>query len=340
MSKRIGIVDLWKFIACIIIITHHTYKILPSNYHRSLVDLRVFVEFFFIITGYFTMLHFDKNDNTEQMAKSSIKYTIKKFSIFLPYVVIITIVQYSVEYYVCYGKISSIGSLSYFLDVLFDSLLMGRYVEHVIPIWFLSAMFLVFPLFCMMCQMKDKYLLYIFSFLLTTYWCKCTNVESYNFFPLSLIRAFVFLMLGAFVYGVASYIKDFDFRKCWKIIFTIIEEFCMVFAIILLIKNEGYKSFVIFCFSIALIFIFSEQTYTSKLNSRVFAWLGEISMVMYIAHWTIIYIIQIYLPYLEIYQKLILLYLVTFLFSLLFYMIIEKIIKQIDMKKVFLRDAD
>lgn len=116
----------------------------------------VFVEFFLFITGYYTAKHFDgKNDNNS--IKSSIIYTYNKFIRFIPYT--ITVI---VSYYVVSGIINIIynnWSIKNFLfsfseNFIFDILLLTNlyYLPNVDTIWFLSAMFIVFPIFRVLCK--------------------------------------------------------------------------------------------------------------------------------------------------------------------------------------------
>ena len=85
------------------------------------------------------------------------------------------------------------------LDIL---LLNSQTAELNWPLWNLSAMFIVFPLFCLMCQTKHKNTLYIVLF-------TSTIVYYFNFFNGAisylgcLIRAFFGMSAGVLVYALS-----------------------------------------------------------------------------------------------------------------------------------------
>lgn len=289
MNKRMGIVDLWKFIACILVMSHHVAVILFHN--DMFTEGWIYVEFFFILTGYFTMKHFElhKENNLEEKVKQTITYIVKKFSAFLPYTISIIIMQYLIQYDVLFENKKSISSVAFFFDIFFDFLLIGDGNGSVkFAIWFLCAMLMAFPFFCMMCQMKSQSLLYMIAFFVSIVWCHYTDVGHFTQFPLSIVRAFIFLLLSALVYGLVSFIKDLRFRNCWKFILTVLEETCMLPAVYITFEGKGYHKFVVLCFVVALTLMLSGQTYSANLQGGIFTWLGEISMVIYITHWTLV----------------------------------------------------
>ena len=63
-KKRASVVDLWRFIALIMIMIHHLY-IFGDPFTGEYCGRFgwIFVEFFFIVAGYFTYKHF-RNTNS------------------------------------------------------------------------------------------------------------------------------------------------------------------------------------------------------------------------------------------------------------------------------------
>lgn len=92
---RSGNVDLARFICSLIIMTFHLNVLWGWNYPFQ--GGGIFVEFFLIITGYYTAKHFDNKKYNNPM-KESIIYTLNKFIPFLPYTIITTILMYLFNY--------------------------------------------------------------------------------------------------------------------------------------------------------------------------------------------------------------------------------------------------
>lgn len=79
---RIGKIELMRFLGAVLIMNaHFGYQDRPFQLSWF------FVEFFYIITGYFTMRHFEKQEPQEhfEAVKIAVEYTGKKFVQFLPY---------------------------------------------------------------------------------------------------------------------------------------------------------------------------------------------------------------------------------------------------------------
>ena len=79
---RIGKIELMRFLGAVLIINS-----LFGYQDRPFQLSWFFVEFFYIITGYFTMRHFEKQEPQEhfEAVKIAVEYTGKKFVQFLPY---------------------------------------------------------------------------------------------------------------------------------------------------------------------------------------------------------------------------------------------------------------
>lgn len=223
MTRRLGIIDLWKFVFSILLVLHHiNFVLFPFDYFGG---CWIYTEFFFIITGYFTMSHFSndtKYTTLEDKAKAAISYTANKFRTFLPYTIPFIIIQNAIECYISFRKTSEISSISYLINTVLDLLMIGDgKTTPSGPLWFLFAMFMVFPIFTIICQTSYKHLLYIISFFISVFWCHYTNVVNntfirYTAFPYYLFRAFIFLMLGTLVHGMVIYIRKINFKKYGK----------------------------------------------------------------------------------------------------------------------------
>lgn len=74
MNSRSGNVDLARSISALLVVAHHFSILGFSNY--SFYGAWIYVEFFLIITGYYTTKHFDRKNYSNPM-KESVIYTLK-----------------------------------------------------------------------------------------------------------------------------------------------------------------------------------------------------------------------------------------------------------------------
>lgn len=131
------------------------------NADRPFLGGWYYVEFFFIITGFFTMRRFFHEDvvgGTERV-RTALTYTFRKFVKFLPYTTVAILITYVANNW----KYLQAGQPGNFLHSLENMPAEMLYLSAANPdgsemftIWFLSAMSLVFPLFCLLLMMKNK----------------------------------------------------------------------------------------------------------------------------------------------------------------------------------------
>lgn len=335
-SSRNGIVDLWRFIACIVIMTNHLYHILPSEIAYPFENGWIFIVLFFIFTGYFTMSHFKDNreDSLDEKAKRAIQYTINKFTIFLPYTIFAATIQCVIEF-VCYYKVNGFtGSGGFLLDIPCEALLLRTI--HVTPLWYLSSLLLIFPFFCCLCQMGAKHFLYIVSFFVPIVFCGYTDIYSdivvQNQFLNNIIKAFVFLFLGVLVYALSEALRSIKVYGRWKIVLTFLEEICLLAITFFTFWNKGSKNLFIFLFVIGLTIMLSKESLSDKLRGNFFSWLAKISIVIYIIHWVVGTAINTYLCNVRYEHKVFLYYLLTFVIAILLNEIVERVFEWINAK--------
>lgn len=293
-NKRISVLGLIKFFAAIAIVYFHTLPTDPSTHWRHLWLL---VELFFFITGYFTFKHFRKKENRgktlEQKSKNAISYTVKKFLPLIPFVIVAIVIKYIALLLRNDGATFSSIMKILPLDIL---LLNSQTAELNWPLWYLSAMLIVFPLFCLMCQTKRKNTLYIVLF-------TSTIVYYFNFFNGAisylgcLIRAFFGMSAGVLVYALSVYVKKNDkIKKDSKFLLLL---FLALIAISVLCLyptkyNEGYEiygSLFIVLTVLWLPILLSGKIFLSHISSPLMDYLERISMIIYMIHIPIIYIL-------------------------------------------------
>lgn len=94
--------------------------------------------------------------------------------------------------------------------MILEMLLITRGDSNVGTLWFLSAMLIVFPIFCCMCQMKAKHFFYIISLLYVILYYEKYDVKSLCFYPEHIYRALAGLLLGVLVYSFVEIINQME----------------------------------------------------------------------------------------------------------------------------------
>jgi len=322
MSNRNKDVDLWRFIAILIIMAHHLYILGIKEY--PFYDGWIYVEFFLIITGYYTLSHFE-GKRKENKAKEAVEYTIKKFLPLLPYTVAVTLAAWLTQ------NISALingGGVKQFLtsflgDFAFDLLWLSTF-PLVAPLWYLSAMIIVFPFFCWFIQRENRYmtLLVCFSYVIIFYGSE--GVTTARSFLFDIFRVLAGLMLGALIYEI-NYVFGELLMKINSSICTSIEILLLLFPIVSVYRNwETYKLDLL-CFAVGLGLMFSGRCFSVASKIKVFNYLGKISMPMFILHWyigTVVNHINSIMQW-NILMKVTLYYLGTFIVSMLAMFFVE-----------------
>lgn len=173
---RIGKIELMRFLGAVLIMNaHFGYQDRPFQLSWF------FVEFFYIITGYFTMRHFEKQEPQEhfEAVKIAVEYTGKKFVQFLPYTTGAILITYIAMNWHYIGEGAFGNFIRSFENMPFEMLYLSEAAPEgslLFTMWFLSAMCLVFPFFCLLLMMRNRRLsgmicFYVALFYYLHTWC-------------------------------------------------------------------------------------------------------------------------------------------------------------------------
>ncbi len=288
VKTKDGKIELMRFLACLMIMSDHMGTLGLKNLERPFRGTWVYVEFFLILSGFFTAKHFINRTSGENKIENSVKYTINKFKRFMPY----TIVAVLIFYIVLYGDLITTmyfeKILEKFGDMPFEMFLLsaaGTNGTKLYTIWFFSATFLMTPFICMICQIKNKYikLLLVFYPAVFYYLYRSHSIGSHDY-PNQLIRAFCGMALGVLVFLLTEYLNSLSLSKNWKILFTILTLLC--YALLLFIGWRSLQpiSVDLICFIIIVTLTFSKHTYLPSCSYKPLLYLGKLSMPMFIWH--------------------------------------------------------
>ena len=327
LKKRLSVLDFWRFVAACKIMVFHLYRF-PDFLSGGVAyefNSWIYVEFFFIVTGYLTCKHFIKSQS-ENIFESGFNYMVKKFTPFLPYVIGVTFIHY-----IYFGILNSNGNISefvlYFTDFPFESLLIGEIMGGKAALgqmWFLSSMFLTFPVLLIISQLKNKYLVLFISgwFALFTY-----GLGIERSLKGDLTRALAGMLLGVFLCELTEILKEkhpVEPSRSTRITLTATEVFCLCLAACLTCNwYYDVRKIILLLFAVGIGIMISGYSYTAKIHSKFLTFLGKMSMPMYIWHWTVFSIIGECRHSLGDVWFIVLYFAVTMTLSILSYFIVE-----------------
>lgn len=298
-SQRISILGLVKFIAAVAIVYYHMVEITTDHWG----SLFLLVELFFFITGYFTYKHFNKRKASQSLnnkAKEAITYTIRKIRPLAPYIVIAIILHSIVMSILALrGNTTKSSLLDVAIEAIMDVLLLGSQINvNGWALWFMSAMIIVLPLFCIICQYKQKYVhLIIFLLIAILFYFNIPSLD--NIYGIwAIIRAFVGLCTGAAIYIIADQINVKQISSgivglLWSIldVALLAGAFLMMYPTRNSLNSRQCQSLAILLMALFLMLTMSKRTPLSSMSSEAMNYLEKASMVLFFTHQPIIQIV-------------------------------------------------
>lgn len=291
MNKRSGNVDFVRFIAALLIMGHHIYNTGVKVEEYAFYDGRIYIELFLFITGFYTAKHYS-SIAAENRPKDAFQYSIKKFIPMLPYASIVTLFGWVTKGIL--GIINMGWTWKHFLvnfmgNFSLDLLLISDAISQplIVPLWYLSAMIIVFPLFALFVQIKNRYtkiIISLFCSLMYYGWIGLTRG-----FPDDMLRVFVGMMLGVVIYEFSVIFKEQITAKP-KWLLTVIEVLVFAYPIFCSYHNWCYKGLTSeficeLCFFINMLLCLPGFTYSTMIRGKFFNYLGKLSMPLFILHW-------------------------------------------------------
>lgn len=297
-NGRQSIIDLWRIVACVCLLVHHSYLVREANTLYPLYRSLIFIDFFFILTGYYTAKHFVEQEFSDR-GKEEFGYFFRKFVGFLPYTIIAVLVQYLVESYQYLG-----GGIKSFIGNFYDMplemlFLTESYVQgaHMVPIWFLSAMFIAFPVFLLILRIKDKYIVLFLSLVYCAIFYNHFGIMGSRVWPKDIFRALAGLLFGTFLLILNQIIKQNNIiikQKKTECGLAVIEVGCMLVIVTAAFCNwNNLEKNMMLMLGVIVLISTSGYSLTARLNSSIITYLGKLTLPIYIFQWPVGYLISV-----------------------------------------------
>lgn len=288
-SERIGSVDIFRFIMILFIMSHHLYLFgYSGNY--LFCNGWAWTDYFFILTGYFTMSHYSSPDRIKDgYGREAVAYTARKFKAFLPYVMIAVTTQYilTVQPYIQQGNWKK--AVVTFYDWPYEAFLLsstGLAWPKVPPLWFLSAMLLTLPvLIYFMLRFRDLW--HILAWMAPLFYYGRVGLSTDRNWPNELVRAFSCMALGTFLFMAVREVKKRPLTRLKKGFLTAAELTSFFLCVYLTASHKENMNPIPFLFSVHCVIMLSGCSHTARIKGSFCSFLGELSLPMYIFHWSI-----------------------------------------------------
>lgn len=349
-NHRIGFIELLRFIFSVFVMLYHCSYININNI-QFFSNSYIAVEFFFILSGYFTIKSINEKYKISLNIWQCIKLTLVKFKKIYLYVIFslfFLIIFYSIIFNWSYYII-----IQQFLSHIFEFLLLqvtglqGNYLNlYIMPLWFLSVLLIITPIFIYFYSKNENLMdllcciipIFGYGFLMISY--GTLNVWSESIlgipFAVAFLRGISGFSLGIIIFEINN---NYSFFKMNSFISSCISGglLSIIFLFLIFDINIMDTSIVLLIF-IFLLLLFSNTSYfTLKLfNSKFFLFLGSLSLPIYVFHTVSIVLVEHFFannPYSLLYYLLI-----TVLFSIILDNLITTILNKLKKQNYFSKD--
>lgn len=179
----------------------------------------------------------------------------------------------------------------YFFDIFF---MIEIYQKPLLgTLWYLSAIFIIFPLFILLVQLKNKHILFVVTLLYPLFYYGRMNVVCDTEYPHAFFRAFAGMCIGASIFYCIFFFEKY-IKKINICLLTAIELITFFIPCAATYNNFVPSRFMLFCFCISLSIALSGLSYTSRISGKLPIYLGKLSVPIYIFHFLIITIFNVY----------------------------------------------
>lgn len=306
-NKRSAKLDICRLVGALIVMAHHTWLFGNEDYPFAVGW--IYVEFFLIITGYFTVKHFwgfQADISVGKKCKVALEYVFHKIRRLWFFAFVSVAMVYILDW--IYARPQGKGEILSFLESWICEAFfwgiggIGQTLSYqtvwgynLAPLWYLSSVIVVLPIVCLLLLgIKSKKIFVYFSWMIPVfYYTYMGGVHVYRIWPHDIVRTLVGISLGAFVFIICTELQKIKLKIIAKIFVTIIEISAFIFAIVLCYYSVDNTFLILFLFILLLVCILSEVGLMQIKSNKFTLFIGDkLSMVMFLAHWPVFRFIQ------------------------------------------------
>ena len=253
-----------------------------------------------MLTGWFAARKAEQEKGEERAAYKAMIFTWKKFLRLYPYVIPAVLIHYLVTVWL--RKLTLLPAIKLLFYGSLEMLLLQESgiceTFLLAPLWYLSALLIVLPLFyyaAMKCRdaffflISPLSILLIYGYFSVTY----THVDIWwiwtGCFYLSHLRAWSGLCLGGLCYLLSQKIKEFQFIRRGRGVKPACFQYLCLAGILYYMYTGYHQRLDFFCVGAEFLFlaITLSKTKISHRTKTRWNFLAEYSLALYVSHWTI-----------------------------------------------------
>ncbi len=312
-EKKNSAVELWRYIFTIAIAIGHLNAIVWSKGNVDLLFTGYkFLAFFMFLSGYFLMVHYQKNKRTlkkEEASVSAWQYTKKRISALYPALFGGVLFAFIVRNVIAETSMNEIFSV--FMNSLFEFLGISQLGMNTMtlwnePLWYISALFIVgYILYYLVSKNEDIFRVIAVIFLVIVYgglglYGSVTDAPlSILGIPSNIIRLMAGMCAGMVMYYIVNYFQKKKFNENITMIFSVLHIGLAVTILYIWLHgpniNASIYDLLLFIFTTILLV---NKDYISVLynDSEVLNCLGRLSLYYFACHIGFIYLLANLFP--------------------------------------------
>ena len=200
--------------------------------------------------------------------------------------------------------------------------------QKVIPLWYLSALFFVLPLICLLCQIRNTIVKFLIAFYSMSIWYHNLDNAFLGTYPEALYRAFCGMCMGIVAYYIEREISEWaNDSEAKKNCLLSLGNLFMASIIIMAGLGKDDQRIQLFFIFLGAVFILSCKKGILIPGNRLTDFCSQFSIVIYILHWTIGVVVNKFMMESDVKAKVFAYYIVTILFSIIM-LVMHRIIKE------------
>lgn len=292
-GQRNSAVELYRFLFCMLVMLHHTY-IIGAEGNYPFRGAYLCVEFFFMLSGFYTLRHIDrapKEEYSGREAEYAVRSTLARFQPIFLYAAICVPVHYIFEYIYVYHNVRRFCYMPFEMFLLQMSGLDITF--SIIPLWYVSCLLLTLPVLIYMLTAKRELTENLLAILLPLviygyFRNKYGGIYSWHhlagFTFDGNFRAAAGLFLGCLAYSLT---KKTSLTKCQKrLVMPMLAAVTCAAIYILYSYYRLNMDFVAIALFFLLLLLLQAEPFRCW-NVPFINLLGALSLPLYMCHWTV-----------------------------------------------------
>lgn len=292
VKRRNILIDVYRFLAAIVILCHHTDKL---GGLQLACGGWIFVEFFFMLSGYYLTKHFEENAVKKTAEEAALAYTLNKLLRIAPYAIVGIIVD--AVALIGSGNIPLSETGIVFGDLpahflLLKGLGITRYDINP-AMWYLTALLVLMPCISLLLLKARKVYKYLLSWLipLLSYyalflvfgdlrnWAQPWQVNY-------MLRGLAALSTGSMIYYLSERFGKASVSSRFRTYLTVLEIALFFTIVVIAFCSDGsdYALACVFFEIVVLCIALSKNDHLQEILPHSLSALGRISMPVYCFH--------------------------------------------------------